>query len=196
MKIGIYGGSFDPPHLGHKHLADCFTEFEQLDKCLIIPAAIPPHKSANKASSEHRFNMCRLAFPESIYQVSDIELRRTGKSYTFDTLCEIKRLYPNSELVLAMGTDMLTCFTSWYRYREIFSLCNIFAFARDDGEIRMREYIDRELPEFADKITVKSVNPIVLSSTVIREKLKNGEPTDGLLLPVVRDYAIVNELYR
>ena len=104
MRIGIFGGSFNPPHLGHRRLADEMIETAALDKMLIIPAGTPPHKSTDElVGGEHRFEMCKLAFSGDKYIVSDIEYQRQGKSYTVDTVSEIRKIYPDDELFLIIG---------------------------------------------------------------------------------------------
>ena len=118
MRIGIYGGTFDPIHLGHLAAAKTVIETLALDRLLLIPAAIPPHKALKEksATAEHRLAMTRLG-AESLCmkqaEVSDIEMRREGPSYTVDTLRELKAQYPEAELWLLMGTDMIESFLRW-----------------------------------------------------------------------------------
>ena len=121
MKIGIYGGSFNPPHLGHQNAAVEAAEKCALDKLLLIPAGIPPHKVMEQGSpaNEHRLAMTRLMGGQAALQsgveveVLDLEMAREGKSYTIDTLRALRRQYPNDELLLFMGTDMFFSFESW-----------------------------------------------------------------------------------
>ena len=121
MKIGIYGGSFNPPHLGHQNAAVEAAEKCALDKLLLIPAGIPPHKVMEQGSpaNEHRLAMTRLMGGQAALQsgveveVLDLEMAREGKSYTVDTLRALRRQYPNGELLLFMGTDMFFSFESW-----------------------------------------------------------------------------------
>ena len=114
MKIGIYGGSFNPPHLGHMAAAESAAKYLRLDELLLIPAGIPPHKalSADAAGKEHRLAMTRLMGEQIALDtgitvtVSDMEVAREGKSYSVDTVREIHEQRPNDELWLLMGTDM------------------------------------------------------------------------------------------
>ena len=110
MKIGVFGGTFNPPHEGHKKLALEFMSRLSLDLLLIVPTYIPPHKLSDfLADGADRLEMCRLTFlplGEKV-SVSDMELRRHGKSYTVDTLRELKERYPKDELLFLMGSDML-----------------------------------------------------------------------------------------
>ena len=132
MRLGIFGGTFNPPHMGHIRLVTAIADKLQLDHVLIIPASVPPHKHVlNLARSRDRFEMCRLSFEgDRRFSVSDTELLRVGKSYTYDTLCEIKKKYPDAELFLIVGSDMLATFDEWYRYHDILMMCTLCAASR------------------------------------------------------------------
>ena len=127
MKIGIYGGSFNPPHLGHQNAAVEAAEKCALDKLLLIPAGIPPHKmlSADAAGADDRLAMTRLMGEQITLDtgvkvtVSDMEIARGGKSYTADTLRILHEQRPDDELWLLMGTDMFLTFQYWYKPDEI-----------------------------------------------------------------------------
>ena len=133
MKIGIYGGTFNPPHLGHMAAAQAAMAVLGLDKLFFIPAALPPHKElpADGAGAEHRLAMTALmadGLGESIgrrgdVEALDIELRRTGKSYTADTLEELHSRFPEDELWLLMGTDMFLTIQNWYQPERIMASC-------------------------------------------------------------------------
>ena len=119
MKIAVYGGSFNPPHLGHLEAARAVYEKLHPDIFYIIPASDPPHKELEQGSpnAQARFDMCVLAFAEVPgVMVSDMEMHREGKSYSVDTLSQLRRQYPGAELMLVIGTDMFLSFRSWYRY--------------------------------------------------------------------------------
>ena len=128
MKIGIYGGTFNPPHLGHLTAAAAVIATLKLDKLLLIPASIPPHKDlpAGSATAEQRLEMTRMAGEQlglgSKVETLDMEVRRAGKSFTSDTLAELKAQFPEDELWLLMGTDMLLSFDSWTRSWVLFWL--------------------------------------------------------------------------
>ena len=130
MKIAIYGGSFDPPHKGHRLLAESLAHICDAQRVLVIPAAISPFKNTSGASAEDRLHMCELAFDSPIFQVSNLEIERGGKSYTVDTLRQIKKLYSDSQLFLFMGEDMLLSLDRWYKYEEILELCTPVAACR------------------------------------------------------------------
>ena len=136
MKIGIYGGTFNPPHLGHLAAAKTAIEVLGLDRLLLIPAAIPPHKVLPEGTPppEHRLSMAEkmadaLLRPK-VVQVSTLELEREGKSYTSDTLEELHRQYPEAELWLLMGTDMFLTLHLWHDPETILKLTGVCSFGR------------------------------------------------------------------
>lgn len=198
MRIGIYGGSFNPVHLGHKHLADTMCERLQLDKCIIMPAFVSPFKTDKKSSvtAEDRFRMCELAFSEEKYEVSALEIEKGETSYTVNTLTALKAQYPDDDLFLIIGSDMLLSFNRWYRWQEILKLCTLCAVSRcDDDPLQ-------ELEEFAHKhlrcegnVLILPFAPLVVSSTLLREKIRNGEDTRAFLHPAVKDYIQSHNLY-
>ncbi len=181
-KIGIYGGSFDPVHKGHRLLAENLSKEINADKVFIIPAAVSPFKKGSVASDEDRLAMCKLAFPEGLFEISDWEIKKGGTSYTVDTLREFKKFYPEDKLYLFMGDDMLLSFHKWYKYDEILKLCALVCGCRTgDSEklSQMKEYAENVLKLSKDEIVICESEPIEISSTEIRESLKNGE-TDFL----------------
>lgn len=177
-KIGIYGGSFDPVHKGHKLLADNLAKEISADKVFIIPAAMSPFKKGSVASDEDRLNMCKLAFSEDLFEISDLEIRRGGKSYTVDTVNEIKKLYPQDKLYLFMGDDMLLSFHKWYKYDEILEHCTLVCGCRTEDKEKlsqMKDYAENVLNLNENGIVICESEPVEISSTEIRESLKNGE---------------------
>ena len=122
-KIAIYGGSFDPPHKGHKLLAENLAKICGVGKVIIIPTALSPFKNSSSATAEDRLNMCRLFFKEDLFSISDIEIKRGGKSYTVDTLRHIKAENPDAELFLFMGDDIVF---SFYKFIMISKIIFIF----------------------------------------------------------------------
>ena len=127
MKTGIYGGTFNPIHNGHLHIVEEFRRGLGLDRVLLIPTRVPPHKAApDLASAQDRCAMCRLAIQEKPWlELSDIEMRREGKSYTAETLEELSALYPQDQFYLLMGEDMFLTLDRWYRPETIFSLASV-----------------------------------------------------------------------
>lgn len=199
MRIGIFGGTFDPPHSGHKKYADEFKEKLSLDKLLVIPTATPPHKSNEQtADSADRIKMLQLLFDgEYGIEVSDIEIARGGKSYTYETVTHLREVYPDDELIFLLGSDMLLSFHLWKNPDVILEKVRICAVTRS-GEIdeeNLSGYIDEYFPDKKDRFIICDFEPIELSSTEIRNAIKNGLPVDGLLDEQVLKYIKEKELY-
>ncbi len=165
MRIGIYGGSFNPIHNGHISILKEAKEKLSLDKVIIIPTAIPPHKeSSEMVSAEDRINMIKLATADIDYiEVSDIEISRGGKSYTIDTLLDI--CTRNHDYFLIMGTDMYKTFKLWFRYEEIIELVTIVCAARKQGDY---EELLKLKEEYEFDSIVLSIPIVDVSSTEIR----------------------------
>lgn len=197
-KIAMYGGSFNPVHNGHIELTNLFINKLGLDFCLLIPTAVPPHKSNKEIISEtHRLNMCKLAAQglEKI-AVSDIEIKRKGKSYTVDTLNQLKNIYPESEFYLLMGADMFLSLETWKNINEIFSLATICTIPRaDDNFSQLLEYGER-LKKIGAKVCILDFTVMQVSSTVIRQKIKNGDDIKKLVPKRVEEYIYDNNLYK
>lgn len=206
MKIGIYGGTFNPPHLGHFTAARTAAVALGLDKLLIIPAALPPHKPLpeNTPTPEHRLAMAEkladsLLLPQ-IAEVSSLELEREGKSYTSDTLETLAARYPGAELWLLMGTDMFLTLHLWHEPERILSLASICAFGRteQDGEAVFAPQRNLLLQKFPNaRITTITLPGLVdVSSTQLREWLRTDDPKAGALLPQqVYGYILRHGLY-
>ena len=175
MRLAFYGGSFNPPHPAH--VRACRLAYESLrpDKLLVIPAAVPPHKALPEGSPDasERLLLTRIAFrdfPEA--EISGMELMRSGRSYTSDTVSELRREYPGAELVMIMGTDMLLSFETWHEWRYILSECSLAVLPRDVGDI---DAIEREAArmerEYGAKIYALDVSPLPMSSSEMRSLL-------------------------
>lgn len=204
MKIGVYGGTFNPPHLGHLTAARAVFELLKLDKLLLVPAGLPPHKElpAGSPTAEQRLEMTRLAGEQiglgDQVEVLDLELRRQGKSYTSDTLAQIKALYPEAELWLLMGTDMFLTLQTWHAPEEIFALAGIAAFGRTEADTEelfsvQREYLYRTYPN-ARIFTLTIPGVVDVSSTELREQLA-ADRGANLLPPAVYGYILREGLY-
>ncbi len=177
MKVAVYGGSFDPPHKGHKLLARNLALQCGADKVVVIPTAMSPFKESSGATSADRYEMCKSAFSEPLFDVSDIEITRGGKSYTVDTLKEVKKLYPQSQLYLFMGDDMFLSLDRWYKYKEILDLCIVVAACRTTDLEKLHEmkaFAKNVLNLRGDGFMICESVPIQISSTQIRQNLKNG----------------------
>ena len=184
MRIAIYGGSFNPPHIGHAEAARAAYKALKPDKFLIIPTNTPPHKEleANSPSPEQRLEFCRLAFGDIPgAEVSDMELRREGKSYTADTVDALLEQYPGAEICIVMGTDMFLSFRSWYRWQHMLETCTLAVLSREDFDRREIESFKAELEtENGAKVILIPHLPLPMSSTEIRERLRRGLGSDDL----------------
>ena len=204
MKIGIYGGTFNPPHLGHLTAARAVFELLNLDQLLLVPAGMPPHKElpAGSPTPEQRLEMTRLAGEQlglgDRVRTLDIEVYRQGKSFTADTLAQLKAQHPEDELWLLMGTDMFLTLQAWHEPGQILSLAGIAAFGRTEEDTEelfsaQREYLYQTYPQ-ARLFTLTIPGVIDVSSTELREKLAKGEGA-SLLAPAVYGYILREGLY-
>ena len=201
MKTGIYGGSFNPIHRGHLTAAMSAVRQLGLDRLFLIPASVPPHKqlSADSATAQQRLEMTVLATAEMDCKVDvlDIELKRTGKSYTSDTLRELKVKYPDDELWLLMGTDMFLSIQTWHEPEVIMSLASIGAFSRtEEGEDEEFAAQEKFLEETygARVVTLKNPDVIEISSTQVRAALPKGDGEE-YLTAAVYGYILRHGLY-
>ena len=197
-RIGIYGGTFSPPHNGHIAAAKAFMEQMWLDILYVIPAATPPHKQMTCAiSPEDRLDMCRLAFSEmeGVY-VSDMEIQRGGKSYTVDTLRELTG--EDRRLFLLLGTDMMLSLGEWYRPDEIFRL-SYPVYIRREKDAILDQRIIQTIADYNEKYgkVVRRIvtEPLVISSSEIRRRFEAQESVEGLLPPSVEKYIRDKHLY-
>ncbi|MBQ8441436.1 MAG: nicotinate (nicotinamide) nucleotide adenylyltransferase [Clostridia bacterium] len=197
-RIGIYGGTFSPPHNGHVAAAKAFMEQMWLDFLYVIPAATPPHKEMEyPVSAKDRLAMCRLAFEgmEGIY-VSDLEINRGGKSYTVDTLRELSG--EDRRLFLLCGTDMMLTLDQWRSPEEIFRLCYPVYIRRDNDRSLDQVIIDKIAQYQRDygKVVRRIVtDPIELSSGQVRKMMVEGADISSLIPSKVENYIKDNHLY-
>ncbi len=184
MRIGIFGGTFNPPHNGHVTLARAAAEQLALDRLLIMPACVPPHKPLpDRVTPQQRYAMAALmAAPVGrCAQASDIELHRTGKSYTSDTLQTLHEQYPDAELWLLMGSDMFLSLHTWHEPEVICALAHIAAFSRVEEDIRAAMERQKQTLEQQYRAEVALLNNpqlIELSSTDVRAALAAGRGSE------------------
>lgn len=198
MKIGVFGGTFNPIHVAHVRMAEQYAHKLELDKVILVPAYIPPHKQPKGlANAEDRLAMCHLAIRDKpVFEVSDYEIRQEGKSYTYKTLRHLKELYPPGELFLIMGADMFVTVQDWRLPREIFQTATLCAAQRENGEFTLLEAHKMVLENMGARCVILDMEPTPLSSTMIREGLLVGEDVSGLLNPEVLEYIRTQGLYR
>lgn len=173
MKIGIYGGTFDPPHNGHVHACKCFLESFDIDKLYIIPTSIPPHKvKKTSVSGDDRLEMARLAFSDLSDKIefSRVELDRVGKSYTSDTLKHFISLGID-EILLLCGTDMFVTLDTWHEFEYIFKTATIVCMRRENDAF-YGDLIGKKALEYKTNYNARlefiDANALEMSSSDIR----------------------------
>ncbi len=189
MKIGILGGTFNPVHIGHLILAEEAAGKLKLDKVIFMPVYIPPHKnSPDLIEAEHRYQMCILATKNNPnFEVSKLEIEREGKSYSVETLKELRKKYGKDvQLFFLTGSDSLKELFSWKDVDDIFKLSQ-FVVAQRPG------YPIERLPE---EVKVVLITPIEVSSSLIRQRIKEEKSIRYLVPDEVRDYIIGHKLYK
>lgn len=196
QKIAVFGGTFNPIHNGHIHLVKQFAQRIGAEKVLLIPTYQPPHKRAlNLASSKDRLQMCRLACEKSLFEVSSMELKRKGPSYTADTLLELKKIYPASELYLIMGEDMFLTLKKWYEAETIFRLAVLCAAPRSSDGLQPLLDCAADFERNGARTFIQNIEYLPISSTMVRDAVQNGKSIAGLVPPKVADYIAKNKLY-
>ena len=202
MITAIYGGTFNPPHRGHESVARLLNETVRPDRILIVPAAIPPLKqvAANSPPPEERMELCHLAFdivPGA--EVSDIELRREGTSYTVDTLEELRTLYPDDAFLFVVGSDQLLNFRRWRRYDDILKMAKLVVFSREEGDhATLLEEADALRRDCGADVAVIDNEPLVISSDEVRRAVRGELPRETAmryLNPAVYDAVRRNGFY-
>lgn len=197
MKIGIYGGSFDPVHVGHVNAALTFKEELSLDKIIVIPAYQPPHKKGLAMTpSEHRMNMCNLAFGKlEGFEVSDIEILRADEGYMADTVAQIREIYPDDELYLLIGGDMLLYFRKWYAWSKITDEAVLAVAARNWEDDAALEAEAAVLRSYGAEVRIVPIDVKEISSTAVRETVKRADDISSMVPEGVDEYIWDHYLY-
>lgn len=211
MRVGLFGGTFDPIHKGHINAAREFYRRAKLDKLYVVPTGIPPHKQRFVTPAHHRMNMVNLAFADSEkhgmnVEVSDMEIVREGKSYTYLTVEELEKRNKCGRIYVYTGTDMFCTLEEWKNPAELFALCVFAAAPRDEGDaLKLRSFAERYEKLYGAECMVMDFIPVEMSSTEIRDfltKHRNGnyDETETLLTNIyltapVAKYIIDNGLY-
>ncbi len=197
-RVGIYGGTFAPIHNGHVKAAKAFMEQMKLDYLFVIPAYMPPHKQIDESDDPiFRLRMCELAFKDiDGVVISDCEIKRGGKSYTYDTLKEFER--PNTRLFLLCGTDMVLTFDTWYRFEDILKMCYP-VYVRRENDPLIGNRIVSKITEYYEKYGVMFrrivTEPLELCSTDVRRAVAGGEDISDLVPTAVARFIKENGLY-
>ena len=175
-KTGIFGGSFNPVHNGHIHLAQSVMQQLEFDRIILMPANIPPHKQYDDyIDGSDRLEMCRLA-SEGIQgiEVSDWEISQNNISYSYNTVMHFRETCPGDKLYLLAGSDMLLSFDTWFRYRDILAEAALAIVSREKNDSLQLASKKHELEKYGEIIIVNA-EPLVISSTQIRKSIKNHQ---------------------
>ncbi|HET9782798.1 MAG TPA: nicotinate-nucleotide adenylyltransferase [Candidatus Dormibacteraeota bacterium] len=196
MKIGILGGTFDPIHAGHLAAARVAMDCAGLDEVLFIPSATPPHRGPADASADERLEMARLATAgEPRFEVSDVEVRRGGKSFTSETVRELKHAHPHDQLFLILGWDAARLFSSWHDPDRIRADASIVVIGRPGTEAPASD--DLKAAGLDPERTVLCLEGTPdISGSELRTSLASGEPTGDCLPEPVERYIAERGLYR
>ncbi len=188
-KIGIFGGSFDPIHIGHLIIAEASRQQFGLEKVIFIPAKIPPHKNIPVAADFHRLKMVELAIENNpCFEVSDVEIRRNSVSYTYETIAELKKKI-SGKLFLIVGWDTFLLLPSWYKAEEL---------VREVSFIVAPRIVEKEdIPEFPFEVRFARLDcpRIEISSSRIRQNIKKGISVRYLVAEKVLYYLMQEKIY-
>lgn len=197
MKTGVFGGSFNPIHRGHLIISQIIAEGLGLDRIILIPTAAAPHKSGiTPVSANHRMEMCRLAVGDNcFFEVSDIEIERGGVSYTVDTLCQLKKMFPQDSFYLIMGADMFMSLESWKNYRKILNMAVICTIPRDNVDAEQLAVMKERLEGAGGQVFITDCLPFDLSSSQVRNALFRGEDVSPMVGRKVANYIKSHKLY-
>ena len=193
-EIAVYGGSFNPPHRGHREAARTALETLRPDRFLIMPDNTPPHKELEEGSPspDERLQLCRLCFSDLPgVEISETEIRRSGKSYTYDTVRELREQFPKAHLTLVVGTDMFLSFEEWYHFEYLLSCCRLAVLARDlDDDEVLQHAKEHFCSAYGADVVILPHTPFPMSSTEIRAALRKrgGREylTDAVYAEIIR----------
>jgi nicotinate-nucleotide adenylyltransferase len=195
VRLGLLGGTFDPFHFGHLAAADAAIDCADLDRVIFIPASQPPHRPPAIASPKQRLDMCNLGIEgEPRFEVSDIELKREGPSYTVETLIEIRRAQPDDELFLILGWDAARLFSTWHRPDEVREAATIVVVARPGSDAPREEDLKGVGLDKAKVVLCLRTTPDV-SASEIRKAVAAGVPITGRVPAAVERYIALHRLY-
>jgi nicotinate-nucleotide adenylyltransferase len=191
MKLGILGGTFNPPHIGHLIIAESVRDQLKLDKILFVPSYSPPHKLYSQvALPTQRYEMVEIALEKNRnFSVSDIEIAREGKSYTIDTINTLLNIHPGTQLYLIIGLDNLMDFPDWKSPNDIISKVELVVMNRPGYDVEVKN-------EFKRYATIVKVPSIDISSSDIRRRVKMGRSIKYLVPFEIEQYILKKGLYK
>ena len=197
MRVLMYGGAFNPPHKGHMLLLEEAIKAVKPDRTLVVPSDVSPHKRTQYTPFRDRANMARC-FKEcgDNVVISEIEkAKNKKKSYTVKTLRRLEKRFPEAELFLVIGSDMLFTFRQWHQWRRILSMCTLVIAARDDESIDKLENVLADLSKDGAKGMILRTKPIDISSTELRNMIMGGKDCKEYLPQSVSSYILKHRLY-
>ena len=198
--IGIMGGTFDPIHYGHLVAAEAARNQFALERVYFVPSAHPPHKEEERVSDiEHRYLMTFLSITGNRYfEISDVEMARPGKSYAYDTVKWFRNKYPDYEIYFITGADAIKEIITWHRVEELLDLCYFVAATRPGYDLeKLKENELRFLPaEYLERILLIEIPALAISSTDIRNRVRENKPIKYLLPDQIEDYIFKKKLYQ
>ena len=197
-KIGILGGTLDPIHNGHMSMAECAKNQLNLDKVIIMPTPNPPHKNAKNISDANiRLWMVKIAIENIDYlEYSDFEMKREGIIYTSETLELFIKENPESEIYFIMGADSLLSIETWHKPEKIFKQCNVVVVDRDNSDEKITKQISYLEQKYEARIIYLNMPMVDISSTNIKERIRNNAPITNLVPKKVEEYILQNKLYK
>ncbi len=198
-RVGIMGGTFSPIHMGHLLLAEQSYRQYELDYVLFMPAGKPPHKQDHEIlSNNYRWDMLKLAIDNVPYfKMSDYEFKKNGLSYTWETLNDLRNLYPDTDYYFIMGADSVVNIETWKHPERVLTLCHVLAAVRDDTDmdalIKRAKYLEER---YGAHISMLNVPGIDISSSVLRNRIHRGESIRFMVPESVRHYIEFYHLYQ
>lgn len=197
-KILLYGGAFNPPHLGHEHLLESAINEINPDLTLIVPTAVSPHKNTAETSFSDRAYMSRTFLGcGGKVKISGMEAQGgRRKSYTINTVSRIKKKYKDPEIYLLIGSDMLISFNKWHRYRRLCAMVTIIAASRQGRDGTHMLEAKRNLEKLGVNVILLDIAPLEISSTEIRARLRDKKDVSDMVSEHVARYALERELYK
>ena len=194
-KLLLFGGAFNPPHKGHMRLLNNAIETVKPELTIVMPTSTSPHKESGDISFHHRYMMARVFKQFDNVKISDIENRgRKRKNYTIGTLKWLEKRYKGYEIYLLIGSDMLLSFKTWSRYKRILSKATLVVASREKDDMELKKAVEQLKKEGA-RIELISFTPLVISSSELRESIKQGKDVDKYLEDSVREYIYTQCLY-
>ena len=193
MKLAVMGGTFNPPHLGHLICAEEVNDRFKFDKVMFIPSARPPHKDNNEIlDAQHRYTMTVLATKDNPrFEVSRIELDRPGRSYSIETVRQLREIYgQDTEIYWIVGADAILEMFIWKDIDELLTLCRFIAISRPGYDLSQAD------SRFMERVQVFQTTDVDISATEIRRRVKQGKSIKYLVPPKVENYIYENGLYR